>query len=152
MNMRRIIGIILAMVFLLSTVTGCSKPKSTKVSQTGNAIYYNVGNTKENKEDVKDKVIKEEELKWWQDTIVYEAYPSSFKDTDGNGYGDLQGLISELDHIKSLGVGAIWLTPVFASPMKDNGYDVSNYYEINRKRSITARIDSTTESCFWRME
>ncbi|MBQ0098237.1 MAG: alpha-glucosidase [Oscillospiraceae bacterium] len=70
-------------------------------------------------------------LKWWQKTIVYEAYPSSFKDTDGNGYGDLQGLISELDHLASLGVGAIWLTPVFASPMGDNGYDVADYYSIN---------------------
>lgn len=70
-------------------------------------------------------------LKWWQKTIVYEAYPSSFKDSNGDGYGDLRGLISELDYLKDLGVGAIWLTPVYASPMGDNGYDVSDYYSIN---------------------
>lgn len=70
-------------------------------------------------------------LKWWQNTLVYEAYPSSFKDTNGDGYGDLKGLISELDYLKELGVGAIWLTPVFDSPMGDNGYDVADYYSIN---------------------
>lgn len=70
-------------------------------------------------------------LKWWQKTIVYEAYPSSFKDTDGDSCGDLQGLISELDYLRELGVGAIWLTPVYASPMGDNGYDVQDYRSIN---------------------
>lgn len=70
-------------------------------------------------------------LKWWQETIVYEAYPSSFKDTNGDGYGDLPGLTEELDYLASLGVGAIWLTPVFQSPMLDNGYDVSDYCSIN---------------------
>lgn len=70
-------------------------------------------------------------LKWWQKTLVYEAYPSSFKDTNGDGYGDLNGIVSELDYLKSLGVGAIWLTPIYASPMGDNGYDVSDYYSIN---------------------
>ncbi len=73
----------------------------------------------------------EQQLKWWQNTIVYEAYPSSFKDTDGNGYGDIPGITSELDYLASLGVGAIWITPIFASPMKDNGYDVADYYSIN---------------------
>lgn len=71
------------------------------------------------------------DLKWWQKTLVYEAYPSSFKDSDGDGYGDINGLRSKLDYLKSLGVGAIWLTPVYASPMGDNGYDVADYYSIN---------------------
>lgn len=70
-------------------------------------------------------------LKWWQKTIVYEAYPSSFLDTEGNGIGDLKGITSKLDYLQQLGVGAIWLTPVFASPMGDNGYDVSDYKAIN---------------------
>ena len=73
----------------------------------------------------------DDNLKWWQKTLVYEAYPSSFKDTDGDGYGDLKGLTSKLDYLQSLGVGAIWLTPVFDSPMGDNGYDVADYYSIN---------------------
>lgn len=70
-------------------------------------------------------------LKWWQKTIVYEAYVKSFLDTKGAGTGTIAGVTRKLDYLKSLGVGAIWLTPVFASPMCDNGYDVSNYCAIN---------------------
>ena len=68
---------------------------------------------------------------WWQDTIVYQVYPMSFQDTDGNGYGDLRGVDMHLDHFASLGVGAVWLTPVFVSPMVDNGYDVADYTNID---------------------
>ena len=73
----------------------------------------------------------ENELKWWQRTNAYEIYANSFQDSDGDGYGDLNGIRSRLDHLKSLNVGALWLTPVFSSPMADNGYDVSDYYSIN---------------------
>ncbi len=69
--------------------------------------------------------------KWWQDTVVYQIYPMSFCDGNGDGMGDIPGIISKLDYIKSLGVGAIWLSPVYKSPMADNGYDVSDYREIN---------------------
>lgn len=68
---------------------------------------------------------------WWKRTIAYEIYPSSFQDSNGDGIGDLNGITSRLDYLKSLSVGAIWITPVYASPMVDNGYDVSNFYEIN---------------------
>lgn len=68
---------------------------------------------------------------WWKHTIAYEIYPSSFQDSNGDGIGDINGITSRLDHLKSLDVGALWLTPVYASPMVDNGYDVSNFYEIN---------------------
>lgn len=70
-------------------------------------------------------------LAWWQKDVVYQIYPRSFKDMNNDGNGDLQGIISELDYLESLGIGAIWLSPIYASPMHDNGYDVSNYYEIN---------------------
>ena len=70
-------------------------------------------------------------MKWWQKTNAYEIYVNSFQDSDGNGYGDLNGIRSRLDHLKELGVGAVWLTPVYASPMVDNGYDVADYYAIN---------------------
>ena len=70
-------------------------------------------------------------LRWWQDTVVYECYPKSFLDTAGGGTGTLAGVTRELDHIASLGTGAIWLTPVFASPMRDNGYDVADYEAID---------------------
>ncbi len=72
-----------------------------------------------------------ENFKWWQKKPVYQIYPKSFLDTDGNGIGDLRGVIDKLDYIKSLGAGAIWLTPIYPSPMVDNGYDISDYTAIN---------------------
>ena len=72
-----------------------------------------------------------ENLSWWKKKPVYQIYPKSFLDTSGNGVGDLRGVISKLDHIKSLGAGAIWLTPIYPSPMVDNGYDISDYTAIN---------------------
>ena len=71
------------------------------------------------------------ELKWWQDTIVYEAYPKSFLDTAGTGTGTIDGITEKVDYLAALGVGALWLTPVYRSPMKDNGYDISDYYDID---------------------
>lgn len=71
------------------------------------------------------------ELKWWQKSIVYQIYPKSFQDTTGAGVGDLPGVTSHLDYLKSLGTGAIWLTPVYPSPMVDNGYDISDYCGID---------------------
>ncbi|GLQ53039.1 alpha-glucosidase [Devosia nitrariae] len=68
---------------------------------------------------------------WWRGGIIYQVYPRSFQDSDGDGIGDLPGIISRLDHIASLGVDAIWLSPIFPSPMDDMGYDVSNYVDID---------------------
>ena len=67
---------------------------------------------------------------WWKECVVYQIYPRSFKDTSGNGIGDLRGIINKLDYIASIGVDAIWLCPIYASPNDDNGYDISNYREI----------------------
>ena len=68
---------------------------------------------------------------WWKDTIAYEIYVKSFKDSDGDGIGDLRGIISELDYLQNLGVGVIWLTPCYVSPQADNGYDIADYYNID---------------------
>lgn len=68
--------------------------------------------------------------KWWKEAIVYQIYPRSFKDSNGDGVGDLRGIISKLDYIKNLGVDAIWLNPIFKSPNDDGGYDISDYYSI----------------------
>lgn len=68
---------------------------------------------------------------WWQDTVVYQIYPKSFQDSNGDGLGDLRGIIERLDYIKDLGVNVIWLCPINKSPMKDNGYDISDYYQID---------------------
>ena len=68
--------------------------------------------------------------KWYKDAVVYQIYPRSFCDTNGDGIGDLRGIISKLDYIKSLGVNAIWLSPIYKSPNDDNGYDISDYRDI----------------------
>ena len=67
---------------------------------------------------------------WWKEAIIYQIYPRSFKDSNGDGIGDLCGIISCLDYIKSLGVDVIWLNPIYASPNDDNGYDISDYRKI----------------------
>ena len=70
------------------------------------------------------------EKKWWKEAVVYQIYPRSFKDSNGDGIGDIKGIISKLDYLKSLGISAIWLNPIYESPNDDNGYDISNYREI----------------------
>ncbi|WP_047983178.1 alpha,alpha-phosphotrehalase [Ornithinibacillus californiensis] len=67
---------------------------------------------------------------WWKKAVVYQIYPKSFKDTTGNGLGDIRGIIEKLDYLKNLGVDVLWLTPIYQSPQKDNGYDISDYYRI----------------------
>lgn len=67
---------------------------------------------------------------WWQEVVVYQIYPRSFKDSNGDGVGDIRGIIEKLDYLEKLGIGAIWLSPVYQSPNDDNGYDISNYRSI----------------------
>jgi oligo-1,6-glucosidase len=68
---------------------------------------------------------------WWRDAVVYQIYPRSFADSNGDGTGDLRGIIDHLDHLSDLGVDVVWLSPVYASPMDDNGYDISDYQQID---------------------
>lgn len=70
------------------------------------------------------------ERKWWKDAVVYQIYPASFKDSNGDGVGDLQGIMSELDYIRSIGVDVIWICPMFDSPQVDMGYDISDYENV----------------------
>lgn len=70
------------------------------------------------------------ERAWWKESVVYQIYPRSFMDSNGDGIGDLQGIISKLDYLKDLGIDVIWLSPVYESPNDDNGYDISDYKEI----------------------
>ena len=69
--------------------------------------------------------------KWWDSSIGYIIYPESFKDSNDDGIGDLNGIYQKLDYLAELGINLIWICPIFASPMDDNGYDVSSYYDIN---------------------
>lgn len=68
--------------------------------------------------------------KWWHDKVAYQIYPKSFLDTNGDGIGDLKGIISKLDYLKELGIDIVWLSPVYESPFVDQGYDISDYYKI----------------------
>jgi len=69
--------------------------------------------------------------KWWKEAVIYQVYPRSFSDSDGNGVGDLKGILSKLDYISSLGVDAVWINPVYASPGEDNGYDIRDFYSVD---------------------
>ncbi|MBB6022411.1 oligo-1,6-glucosidase [Paenibacillus sp. JGP012] len=78
---------------------------------------------------------------WWKESVVYQIYPSSFKDTDGDGYGDLQGICEKLDYLEKLGVDVIWICPIYDSPGHDNGYDIRDYYAILRKYGTMEDFD-----------
>jgi trehalose-6-phosphate hydrolase len=83
---------------------------------------------------------------WWKKSVVYQIYPKSFHDTIGNGIGDLQGIISKLDYLNKLGVDVIWLTPIYASPQKDNGYDISDYYSIHKEYGTMSDFDELVKN------
>jgi len=75
--------------------------------------------------------LTDEEQTWWKEAVVYQIYPRSFADSNGDGVGDLQGIVDRLDYVASLGVDVIWLNPVYESPQRDNGYDISDYRAIH---------------------
>ena len=103
------------------------------------------------------------EKKWWHDKVAYQIYPKSFMDSDGDGIGDLQGIIRKLDYLKDLGVDIVWLSPIYASPLADEGYDISDYYAIDprfgtmedmeeliaeaKKRDMTILMDLVVNHC-----
>ena len=69
--------------------------------------------------------------RWWRGAVIYQIYPRSFLDTNGDGVGDLPGIVAKLDYIASLGVDAIWISPFFKSPMADFGYDIADYRDVD---------------------
>ncbi|MDS0258618.1 alpha-glucosidase [Haloarcula sp. S1CR25-12] len=87
-----------------------------------------------------------EERSWWKEAVVYQIYPRSFADSDGDGVGDLQGIIDRLDHVASLGVDVIWLNPVYESPQADNGYDISDYRAIHDEYGTMADWEALLEA------
>ncbi len=93
---------------------------------------------KNNTPSVSDSLL---DKKWWKEAVVYQIYPRSFKDSDGDGVGDLKGIISKLDYVKSLGIDMVWLNPVYSSPNKDNGYDISDYQNIMKEFGTMSDFD-----------
>ena len=83
--------------------------------------------------------------KWWQDTVFYQIYPRSFCDSNGDGVGDIRGIVEKLDYIKWLGAGAIWLSPVYDSPNRDMGYDIRDYKRILREYGTMQDFDLLLE-------
>ena len=81
------------------------------------------------------------EKKWWHDKVAYQIYPKSFLDTNGDGIGDLAGILSKLDYLKGLGIDILWLSPIYPSPFADQGYDISDYYGIARQFGTMEQFD-----------
>ncbi|KGX86534.1 alpha,alpha-phosphotrehalase [Pontibacillus marinus] len=82
---------------------------------------------------------------WWKQSVVYQIYPKSFNDTTGNGTGDIQGIIQKLDYLNELGVDVVWLTPIYKSPQRDNGYDISDYFDIHEEYGTMEDFDELLE-------
>ena len=81
-------------------------------------------------------------MEWWKERVLYQIYPRSFNDTNSDGYGDINGITEKLDYFKDLGIGILWLSPVYSSPDFDNGYDVSDYCDINPKLGTMEDMDN----------
>ncbi len=82
---------------------------------------------------------------WWKGAVVYQIYPRSFKDSNGDGFGDLEGIRSKLDYLQALGVDVLWLSPIYASPQADNGYDIADYYDIDPMFGTLSDFDRLLE-------
>jgi alpha-glucosidase len=88
-----------------------------------------------------------QELRWWQRAVIYEIYPRSFQDSNNDGIGDLKGVLRGLDYLVQLGVDAIWITPVYPSPMADFGYDVADYCGIDLIFGTMQDFDRLLSEC-----
>lgn len=122
--MKRILFLNAAILIGLCTIGGCNS-NNKKMSDSTNAAYDSIPNKK-----------------WWKEAVVYQVYPRSFKDSDGDGVGDLKGVTAKLDYIKSLGIDVVWLNPIFTSPNADNGYDISDYRGIMKDFGTMADFDA----------
>ncbi|MGH9908769.1 MAG: glycoside hydrolase family 13 protein [Pyrinomonadaceae bacterium] len=114
--------IVLATLGWLLCVTTCRKENQNIVNKASQpTVESGAANTGSNSR------------KWWKESVVYQIYPRSFKDSNGDGIGDLKGITSKLDYLKSLGIDVIWLNPIYSSPNDDNGYDISDYQGIMKE-------------------
>lgn len=94
-----------------------------------------------NKNDIREREVRNMNRKWWHDKVAYQIYPKSFLDSNGDGIGDLRGIISKLDYLKALGIDIIWLSPIYKSPFVDQGYDIADYYAIAEEFGTMEEFD-----------
>lgn len=99
----------------------------------GDSFFHSLLEMLNNDTEAVSQEKKEITRTWWKQAVFYQIYPRSFQDTDGDGVGDLKGIIKRLDHLKLLGIDAIWLSPIYDSPNDDNGYDIRDYYNIMKE-------------------
>jgi alpha-glucosidase len=85
---------------------------------------------------------------WWQTGVLYQVYPRSFLDSNGDGVGDIPGITSKLDYLRWLGVDAVWLSPIYPSPMEDFGYDISNYTDIHPLFGALKDLDTLVQPAY----
>ena len=78
---------------------------------------------------------------WWKESVIYQIYPRSYNDSNGDGVGDIPGIIEKLDYLKDLGIDIIWLSPFYPSPNDDNGYDISDYYGVMKEFGNMADVE-----------
>jgi oligo-1,6-glucosidase len=116
---------------LLALATSCNQAAKTENATTTAASAKPA-----------DAAALDKKKDWWKETVVYQLYPRSFQDSNGDGVGDLKGIISRLDYLKSTGVGTVWLNPIYASPNDDNGYDISDYRQIMPEFGTMADFDA----------
>ena len=119
----------LALPLLMGLLSACNQ--TTSKTETASATTASAT----------DSVASAKKLDWWKETVVYQLYPRSFQDSNGDGVGDLRGIISRLDYLKSIGVGTVWLNPIYGSPNDDNGYDISDYRAIMKDFGTMADFD-----------
>jgi alpha-glucosidase len=84
---------------------------------------------------------------WWKEAVFYQVYPASFQDSNGDGWGDLPGLLSRIPYIASLGVDAVWLSPMFESPQIDMGYDISDYQAVDPSYGTVEDVEKLVKAC-----
>ena len=84
---------------------------------------------------------------WFREAVIYQIYPRSFKDSNGDGIGDLKGVLEKLDYLHELGITAIWFSPIYSSPNADNGYDIADYQSIMKEFGTMEDFDKIVEEC-----